>query len=472
MPTSRMKTNPRHHVIRTVGDLPRDHLFRLIFPANHNDSESDEDCLKRRWYHVVKWDEVSRRLKTAQGRTEAREWIQFGSIRRLFFHCLFKFDFGQYSIASKCSLRLVQEAYDAYSDAIRLPDSMKQHSAHLMLVPAHKGGARRTWNHENANVFRWVISTHPDALYAQDKEGQTPLHGLIQMSCNAGTPALLNCVKYLANADPSVILLQDSRNCMEHMFAGDALDYACRMYVENLRGIAHISNAPPLNDYTSFNIHIFELRRIYSCEKGTRTLKDLDMIVFLLRALSEGRPFLPLHAFVRSSICRPWHLVVMMDIVARFGRKGASKVDSSGNLPLHLFLESCMVSRERALNFGFSRNKDEYKAAVVKCFEVILAANRNAAKMMNGEGRHPLHVAIESCPALYGGIIEPLLDLAPRSLLARDMKTRLYPFAAAAIGADADLDTAYNLLRRDPSVLNRYLTTTRARRKRKNLTYF
>ena len=58
--------------------------------------------------------------------------------------------------------------------------------------------------------------------------------------------------------------------------------------------------------------------------------------------------FLPLHAAVQGRLCRPWNLVVMRDLLRRFVEQAREK-DDYGNLPLHLFLESCTIERDRAI---------------------------------------------------------------------------------------------------------------------------
>lgn len=168
-----------------------------------------------------------------------------------------------------------------------------------------------------------------------------------------------------------------------------------------------------------------------------------------------GRPkFLPLHAFVQGSLCRPWNLALTKHILEKFGNE-AGKTDGEGNLPLHLFLESCMVERSRAIRIGYAADEDDYHVAVQTCFGLLLAAHPRAAASRNGAGRLPLHLALESCRQLPAdAIVEPLLGRAPEALLARDTDSRLYPFASAAVGPSSNIDLSYNLLRRDPSVLS------------------
>lgn len=484
-----------HSATRAVRNLPNDHLISMIIACRRQLDPTGRIISVYRWDTRVDWGAVSRRLTTPEGRTEAREWVNIGGLRRLFFHCLLEFDFGEYSLATHCCFRLVREAYEAYPDAITLPDSTGRYAPHIMCGPGSRVAGPACifaprhsprWSHEHAKVFRWAIGTYPEAAWTPDNEGRTPLHELVSLKYS--TPALLNCVKYILNADASVALMQGvpigAYSSFPKPEQGDALDFACLNYFWMINALVRdqattaedeesesddsSSSSQPGLSYTTESIRIStKIRTLAVTAETRRTKRRLGFILVLLRALYDGRPFLPLHASVQGCLCRPWHLVVMTEIIRNFGQKGACKTDADGNLPLHLFLESCMNGQERALEKRFCGDGNEYNAAVAKCFEMILAANPRAANAMNGEGRHPLHLAIASCPSLYEEIITPLLNAAPKSLLARDIRFRLYPFAAAGIGTSAHLDTVFMLLRRDPSVLSGHSAPRRGRRKRK-----
>jgi hypothetical protein len=146
-------------------------------------------------------------------------------------------------------------------------------------------------------------------------------------------------------------------------------------------------------------------------------------------------------------------LAVIDQIIKRYPTQAKEK-DEDNNLPIHLFLESCMVEKERAKAKGYIEDDDEYFRAVQICFKLILDAYPSAANERNGDGLLPIHIAICHCNRLqFESILQPLLEVAPTSLLARDSETRLHPFAQASIGMKSNIDTAFILLRRDPSVL-------------------
>ncbi|GFH44079.1 hypothetical protein CTEN210_00553 [Chaetoceros tenuissimus] len=66
-----------------------------------------------------------------------------------------------------------------------------------------------------------------------------------------------------------------------------------------------------------------------------------------------------------------------------------------------------------------------------------------------------------------------LASLSDNQIQTKDPVTTLYPFAAMAVGEHADLETTFHLLRRQPSVMDRYLTSdiddssNRSRKKRR-----
>ena len=87
---------------------------------------------------------------------------------------------------------------------------------------------------------------------------------------------------------------------------------------------------------------------------------------------------------------------------------------------------------------------------------LIIDAYPDTASKSNGDGLFPIHLAIRNCNCLnFEDVLEPLLELAPDTLLARDPETCLHPFAQASMGllSNIDIDTAFLLLRRDPSTI-------------------
>jgi hypothetical protein len=123
----------------------------------------------------------------------------------------------------------------------------------------------------------------------------------------------------------------------------------------------------------------FYLRK-HQTSRGRRSLSrppssggNWNSLLTLLRSMYGRARFIPLHAFVQGRLCRPWNLIVLKDLVNHFHADAMEK-DARGNLPLHLFLQSCMVEKSRAVARGFARDDEDYHVAVEKCFRKFLKA--------------------------------------------------------------------------------------------------
>jgi len=93
-------------------------------------------------------------------------------------------------------------------------------------------------------------------------------------------------------------------------------------------------------------------------------------------------------------------LVVMDGLLKQFQRD-AAKCYSCGNLPLRLFLESCLVERARAIARGYARDIDDDCDAVKRCLQLIPNANPRATTQLNGAGLLPLHIAVKGPSVLF-----------------------------------------------------------------------
>lgn len=93
-------------------------------------------------------------------------------------------------------------------------------------------------------------------------------------------------------------------------------------------------------------------------------------------------------------------LVVMDGLLKQFQRD-AAKCYSCGNVPLHLFLESCLVERARDIARGYARDIDDYCDVVKRCLQLILNANPRATSQLNDAGLLPLHVAVKGPAILF-----------------------------------------------------------------------
>lgn len=76
---------------------------------------------------------------------------------------------------------------------------------------------------------------------------------------------------------------------------------------------------------------------------------------------------------------------------------------------------------------------------------------RAAAGMTDNNGRLPLNLAIEAGWDAY--YLNKLCRAEPRAMLTRDITSRMYPFMMAAAATSVNVDSIYQVLRSDPSVI-------------------
>jgi len=78
-----------------------------------------------------------------------------------------------------------------------------------------------------------------------------------------------------------------------------------------------------------------------------------------------------------------------------------------------------------------------------------------AASVKNGNGDLPLHYALK-LGYTWDYCISSLAHAEPRSCCTRDRTSGLYPFMMAATSKSSDLDTSYQILRFDPSIIDKF----------------
>lgn len=128
--------------------------------------------------------------------------------------------------------------------------------------------------------------------------------------------------------------------------------------------------------------------------------------------------------------------------------------DSFGNLPLHYL--AARSDYKKNIPSGVTSTPREYSEAIP--IEEIVSLNPRMLQIYNGEGRLPIHIAIDrhvSKRNEHGGISKALIlcKSDPETLEKIDGKTGLLPFVLSAVGPSSDLDLIYNLLRECPSLL-------------------
>ena len=173
---------------------------------------------------------------------------------------------------------------------------------------------------------------------------------------------------------------------------------------------------------------------------------DLDIFLLLLRAFTYDITINDKCNTIQSSIFeRPWHPLheaikmeeIPIDFLAHLLHRFPEEIpkqDESGNCLLHIAL--------------MQRHLD------CSVITFIMQSNPEIAKVVNGEGRLPLALAIE-----YGnewennGILQKLLKIYPDALSNPDIQTQLYPFMTALSSEKASTSLVYELLLMDPSLV-------------------
>jgi hypothetical protein len=457
--------------------------------------EEDERLAEQRRPHST-LTELTVLKQTIEVYPEALRLPDAGGYNPLHVVCRRENHWGDCSISPTPWRRVTADVFKvvlyAYPEAASLVASSDCRTALNCLV-----GVQAWFNQESKErAVQTLLEIYPQALQIPDIGGRYPLHTLhgsgsfelllkgfpkaAEIPCtsqNLGcrTPLLLQLhyglyknARLLLKTCPWSVGIEDRGGLLIDMYfqlyaVGDALDYLCVDYSVAL-GVSWLHDTSIYDrdtdedcyyrGYIDANINLLDESE-HSQDQALSASPSFDMLLTILRIMYASQDqFLPLHAAVQGRLCRPWNLVVMRDLLRRYGEQAREK-DNDGNLPLHLFLESCTIERDRAIERGYAKDAIEYQFAVTLCLCWLLEANPQAANQTNGEGRLPLHLAIENRSLFHDTAVAPLLDLAPRALLTRDIKSRLYPFANAAVGATANLDVTFNLLQRDPTVLLR-----------------
>jgi len=110
-------------------------------------------------------------------------------------------------------------------------------------------------------------------------------------------------------------------------------------------------------------------------------------------------------------------------------------VDAMGRLPLHVALMKKSIPKD--------------------VIQDLLQVHPKAASVTDATGRTPLHHACLTGRDFHDGIIDVVRG-APDALFIRDVETGLYPFMMAAIGPHSSLETIYELLSCEPSIIKHY----------------
>jgi hypothetical protein len=155
-------------------------------------------------------------------------------------------------------------------------------------------------------------------------------------------------------------------------------------------------------------------------------------------------------------------LVLEMDPMAH---EDIRRRDTVGRYPLHhasARARGYRVSLPLGVTRGMKTLKEDRKSLHVEDMVKLFPA---ACRSLDDGGQLPLHIAIDAakrdrlsteaiCDDVYANaVLESFFDEYPEAISQRDGKTMLLPWQQAAEGNGAQLDTIFQLLRREPALL-------------------
>ena len=249
------------------------------------------------------------------------------------------------------------------------------------------------WKGISPNIVRAVFEAHPDSAFVPNEDGDYPLHILIE--------SLISRWEF------------DEDGIGHDMLNGEWVEII-RLLLDFYPECSIISNRYSNSPFQQL-LHRWDDSRIAHDNLGELTYWILRARFEVQNASVTDTTFSPLHAIAGEG-CYPLENKNLRDYFFEQYGESACHLDHNCRLPLHLAIEQGYTWIER------------------KHFLVF-----------NPMGSRQEELWSDSC-------ILDLFNLSPKAGKTRDIKTRLYPFMAAAIkrkGA-ADLDTIFQLLKQNP----------------------
>lgn len=327
------------------------------------------------------------------------------------------------------------------------------------------------------DLIELLIDANPDALFAQDAEGWTPLHLTILYGGDEETVLLL-----IRRGGKTAVSLQSP-------LAGSPLHLACRhtaplailealvqanldtatMPNESGTKPAELVWAQFLRQHKNFQIFSAVVDRDDNGNDVSidhPAVKDLinRITILLAAAKAEGKKnggtrgpcdALKLHDLV-SNLSDLGDISPFLDIAVRLYPEQVSITDANGNYPLHLVAcnpqTTCNVNQQQHFKkpMPFFVERDP--------IEVLVSSYPLAASFLDRNGDLPLHLAIKTGQRKWGKGLSLLVEAYPDALERRDPETGLFPFQLAAavfpFGDDEEcLGTIFELLVACPHVI-------------------
>lgn len=360
-----------------------------------------------------------------------------------------------------------QKNWDAARERLRTyPIEARFRSENSRKTPLHVA----LMNHAPQDVVDMLLEAHPNALFAQDAEGWTPLH-----------VSILYNVRNDDGTTRKIIRLGGRIGaCLHSRYVGSPLNLACRhscsheVLIELLKVGPNQVRVQNEAGMTPANLLWKAFVRHKSLKEPSEAQVLLEQLCLLLAA-SNGSPILD-HRVIPSfeeALAFQQRFADETDFVRLLLWFHPKVLQDAFEFPLHRAAAYYITYRSMLLASapGNSATQDPLKHVLSRLTEKNLAA---ASASVDAFGRFPIHYAIATGKRTWrSGQLDQLIHLHPDGLLRRDPLTGLYPFQLAAMkneetppiqsSASQDegnlnsdtvaLETVYQLLRTSPQVM-------------------
>ena len=331
---------------------------------------------------------------------------------------------------------VIQALLKAYPKAALRVGSSKMSPLHITCSSSHA----------SVHVMRVLLEGGPpEQLTLRDLDGDTPLHA----ACRCG--ASMEVLEVLLHANPNVVHERD--------FEG--LTPLLRLWV---RYVVILGD----DAIESVNCAADLSGELLEAWNKTELLLRCAHFGNIDEDCQQGRVFRAVHA--ASAVDCPRAVV---KIAARVYPKQLDEKDEYGRTPLLIACQAPIFKVRDLSDEGYTLedvihgderskwgNSEETTDASSQpsVIEILLHANQEAASsaacVPDRFDRLPLHLALSSGKGWNDGV-KQLIEVYPEAMHVRDISTSLYPFMLAAEGWKGDLSTTLELLRHNPSSIDR-----------------
>lgn len=327
---------------------------------------------------------------------------------------------------------VVQALLKAYPEASTLVGTSGMTPMHLTCSSAHA----------SVHIVRVLLELgKPEQCRIRDLDGDLALHA----ACRSGAP--LEVLEVLLRANPAAVHERDY----------EGLTPLLRLWVRYVvtLGDDALENISTEADLTgelgeAWKKTVLLLRCAHLGKVDENYQQNNDHVVHAASAVDCPRPVVKIAArvFSQQLAMRNANGLTPLLLAAKAPIFKARDLSDDG------YLFEDVVHGDES---GGSDDEEESPDSESSVIEILLQANQGeataAACLPDSCGRLPLHLALESDKKWNQGVCQ-LVEVHPEGLAHLDTTTQLYPFMLAAQGERSDLNTVYEVLRFNPSVLS------------------